>query len=97
MESGNNENNCETVSGLYFIEGKQFTPKEINLKAKKGEKLIVFVDCDEGIFQLISSTFNHSILIPMLKSDENFYLHFNSIGASFSLISSEKQITEKSI
>ena len=77
-------------SGRYYIEGKYGAAKESNLKVKKGEELEVIVDCEKGIFQLISSTFNHSISIPKLPPNQNYYLHFQSVSASFSLLSSEK-------
>ena len=76
--------------GYYYIEGKGVSAKETNLKVKQGEELVVIVDCSKGIFQLISSTFNHSISIPILQQKQNYYLHFNSLAASFSLLSSEK-------
>ena len=74
----------------YYIEGKYIITSESIIKAKKGEELEVIVDCEKGIFQLISSTFNHSISIPVLTANENYYLHFNPYAASFSLLSSEK-------
>ena len=74
----------------YWIEGQGVLPKEVNLKSKSGEELEVIVDCENVIFQMISSTFNHSISIPKLKPNENYYLHFNPHSASFSLLSSEK-------
>ena len=77
-------------SGIYYIEGKNVVAKEKNLKAKRGEELFVIVDCSKGIFQLISGSFDHSISIPILQQNQNYYLHFNSLGASFSLLSSEK-------
>ena len=76
--------------GQYRIEGKGVTAREANLKAKSGEELEVIVDCDKAIFQLISSTFNHSIPLPILKQNQNYYLHFNPKRTSFSLLSSEK-------
>ena len=75
---------------FYYIEGKNIAPKESNLKVKRGEELFVIVDCKEGIFQLISSTFNHSISIPILKQKQSYYLHFNPACVSFSLLSVEK-------
>ena len=75
--------------GRYYIEGKIVAAKEANLKVKGGEELEVIVDCDKGIFQLISSTFNHSISIPILKQNENYYLHFHPYDVSFSLLSAE--------
>ena len=77
-------------AGGYYIEGKGVVAKEFNLKVKEGEELEVIVDCSKGIFQLISSTFNHSISIPILQQNQNYYLHFAPHGASFSLLSSEK-------
>ena len=77
-------------SGCYYIEGKGVAEKEGNLKVKEGEELFVIVDCSKGIFQLISGSFNHSISIPILQQNQNYYLHFNAHSASFSLLSSEK-------
>ena len=77
-------------SGCYYIEGKNVAPKETNLKVKSGEELEVIVDCDKAIFQLISSTFNHSIPLPILKQNQNYYLNFDPDRASFSLLSVEK-------
>ena len=76
--------------GCYYIEGKFVTAKTANLKVKSGEELEVIVDCDKGIFQMTSSDFNHSISIPILKQNENYYLHFHPYSASFSLLSYEK-------
>ena len=76
--------------GSHRIEGKSITPKELNLKANSGEVLEVIVDCELGVFQLISSTFDHSISLPKLKSNENYYLHFDPYDTSFSLLSVEK-------
>ena len=64
--------------------------KERNLFAEKGEELEAIVDCSKGIFQMISSTFNHSIPIPILQQNQNYYLHFNARSVSFSLLSCEK-------
>ena len=83
-------------SGGYYIGGKYSLVKENNLKVKSGEVLEVIVDCEEGIFQLISSTFNHSISIPILKQNEKYYPHFGAFASSFSLLSSEKLNDEKS-
>ena len=77
-------------SGNYRIEGKQVAPKEANILIKDGEELEVIVDCDKGIFQLISPTFNHSISIPILQQNENYFLHFLPYSASFSILSSGK-------
>ena len=71
-------------SGQYWIEGKVVSTK-VNLKA-----LEVIVDCEKGIFQMISSSFNDSISIPILKQNEKYYLHFNPAYASFSLLSVDK-------
>ena len=76
--------------GSYYIAGKNVAAKERNLFIKEGEELFVIVDCEEGIFQLISSTFNHSISIPILQQNQYYYLHFDSYDVSFSLLSSEK-------
>ena len=74
----------------YYIGGKGVATKEEHLKVKKGEELEVIVDCENGIFQLISSTFNPSISIPILLQNQNYFLHFDPYGASFSILSSEK-------
>ena len=81
--------NCGT-DGWFSIEGKNSTPNGTNLRVNKGEELFVIVDCSKGIFQLISCSFNHSISIPILQQNQNYYLHFNPHSASFSLLSSEK-------
>ena len=85
ITNGNNES-----SGNYWIEGKSVKPKVSNLSAKMGEELVVIVDCEKGIFQMISSSFNHSISIPILKQNEKYYLHFDPSSASFSLLSVDK-------
>ena len=74
-------------SGCYWIEGKDVPPKVPNLRVKAGEELEVIVDCEKGIFQMISSSFDHSISLPILKQNEKYYLHFNPAYASFSLLS----------
>ena len=82
--------NYASSSSGYYIEGNRVAAKESNLKAKSGEELEVIVDCSKGIFQMISSTFNHSISIPILQQNQKYYLHFGAHGASFSLLSCEK-------
>ena len=72
--------------GKYYIEGKESVAKERNLRVTKGEELEVIVDCSKGIFRLISCTFNHSISIPILQQNQNYYLHFDSFDVSFSLL-----------
>ena len=72
--------------GYYVIRGNNDSPRKLDLKAKSGEELEVVVDCEKAIFQLISSTFNHSISLPILKPNQDYYLHFNSSSASFSIL-----------
>ena len=78
------------IFGYYWIEGKSVKPKVSNLKVKAGEELEVIVDCEKGIFQMISSSFIHSISLPILKQNEKYYLHFDPFSASFSLLSVDK-------